>query len=135
MDLEKINRDSEDRAVWWAVGVTVLFGATMLLNAAFAQGEGHPLASRIAVLLALLFFGLAYGIYRGSRAAAIAVIVLFVLEAIAKYIAFGFLAMGPLWTAIFGVILWAGMRGVFAQASRPQQPRRTAHGGEASRRS
>jgi hypothetical protein len=122
MDLGKINRDSEDRAVWWAVAVTVLFGATALLNAASAQMEGHPLASRIAVLIALVFFGLAYGIYRGSRAAAIAVVVVFVLEAIAKYIAFGFWAMGPLWTAIFGVILWAGMRGVFAQASRPSQP-------------
>jgi hypothetical protein len=121
MDLGKINRDSEDRAVWWAVGVTVLFGATALLNAAFAQAEGHPLASRIAVLLALAFFGLAYGIYRGSRAAAIAVVVVFVLEAVAKYIAFGFWAMGPLWTAIFGVILWAGMRGVFARAARPSQ--------------
>jgi hypothetical protein len=122
MDLGKINRNSEDRAVWWAVAVTVLFGATMLLNAFSARLEGYPLASRIAVLLALLFFGLAYGIYRGSRAAAIAVGVVFVLEAIAKFIAFGFWAMGPLWTAIFGVILWAGMRGVFAQASRPSQP-------------
>lgn len=119
MDLGKINRDSEDRSVWWAVAVTVLFGATALLNAASAQLERDPLASRIAVLLALLFFGLAYGIHRGSRAAAIAVVVVFVLEAIAKFITFGFWAMGPLWTAIFGVILWAGMRGVFAQASRP----------------
>jgi hypothetical protein len=135
MDLGKINRDSEDRAVWWAVAVTVLFGVTTLLNAASAQLEGYPLASRIAVLIALLFFGLAYGIYRGSRAAAVAVVVMFVLEAIAKFLAFGFLAMGPVWTVIFGVILWAGMRGVFAQASRPQQPRRDAHGGEASRSS
>ena len=129
MDLGKINRDSEDRAVWWAVAVTVLFGATALLNAAFAQGEGHPLASRIAVLLALVFFGLAYGIHRGSRAAAIAVVVLFVLEAIAKFLAFGFWAMGPLWTAIFGVILWAGMRGVFAQASRPPGRSRASRAG------
>jgi hypothetical protein len=122
MDLGKINRDREDRAVWWAVGVTVLFGATTLLNAGSAQMEGYPLASRIAVLIALVFFGLAYGIYRGSRAAAVAVVAVFVLEAIAKYIAFGFWAMGPLWTAIYGGILWAGMRGVFAQAARPPQP-------------
>ena len=122
MDLGKLNRDSEDRAVWWAAGVTALFGATALLNAAAAHLEGSPFASRIAFVLALVFFGLAYGIYRGSRPAAIAVVVVFVLEAIAKYIAFGFWAMGPLWTAIFGVILWAGMRGVFAQAARPPGP-------------
>lgn len=88
MDLGKINRNSEVRAVWWAVAVTVLFGATALLNAGSAELEGSPLASRIAVLIALLFFGLAYGIYRGSRAAAISVVVVFVLEAVAKYIAF-----------------------------------------------
>jgi hypothetical protein len=130
MDLGKINRDREDRAVWWALAVTVLFGVTTLLNAGSAEVEGHPLASRIAGLIALVFFGLAYGIHRGSRAAAVAVVVVFVLEAIAKYIAFGFWAMGPLWTAIYGGILWAGMRGVFAQASRPVQgparPRRPA---------
>lgn len=130
MDLGKINRDSEDRAVWWAVAVTALLGVTAALNASSAHLEGFPLASRAAAVLALVYFGLAYGVYRGSRAAAVAVVVFFVLESLAKLLVFGFLAMGPVWTVIFGGILWAGMRGVFARAERPPQagalPRRRA---------
>lgn len=124
MDLGKINRDAEDRSVVWAATVTAFLGATLLINAWSSFLDGEVLGGRIAILLALVFFALAYAVYRGSRAAAVAVVALFVLSRAAVFLAFGLMAMSPLWTLILGAMLWAGMRGVFAKARRPAALRR-----------
>lgn len=128
MDLGKINRDAEDRSVVWAAAVTALLGLTALLGAGASRLEGDVLGGRVGILAALVFFALAYGVYRGSRAAAVAAVVLFVLRAALSFLAFGVTGMSPLWTVILGALLWAGMRGVFAQSARPpaSRPRRAA---------
>jgi hypothetical protein len=123
MDLGKINRDSEDRSVAWAACVTALLAVSALLGGVASYLEDDVLGGRIGILAALLFFGLAYGVYRGSRAAAVTVVALFVLQAAIAFLARGLMGTSPFWTVILGAMLWAGMRGVFAQAARPA-PRR-----------
>jgi hypothetical protein len=119
MDLGKINRDAEDRSVVWAAGVTALMGLSALLSASAAFLNGNVLGGRVGVLVAIVFFALAVGVYRGSRAAAVAVVSLFILQAAINFLVYGLMGMGPVWTVILGAVLWAGMRGVFAQAARP----------------
>lgn len=129
MDLGKITRDAEDRSVWWAAGVTALLGLAALLNAGAARLDGNAAGGRIGILAALVFFGLAYGVYRGSRAAAVAVVALFILQAALSFLARGLMGTSPLWTVILGAMLWTGMRGVFARSARPSaspRPRRPA---------
>lgn len=126
MDLGKINRDAEDRSVVWAAGVTALLGFSALLSGGAAFLDGDVLGGRVGVLVAIVFLALAVGVYRGSRAAAVAVVSLFILQAAINFLAFGLAGMGPVWTAIMGAVLWAGMRGVFAQAARPASAPRSS---------
>jgi hypothetical protein len=100
-------------------------GCTLLIDASSSFLDGEVLRGRIAILLAAVFFALAYAVYRGSRPAAVAVVALFVLSRATVFLAYGWMAMSPLWTLILGAMLWAGMRGVFAKARRPAAPRRT----------
>ncbi len=124
MDLGKISRDAEDRSVAWAAAVTALLGLAQLLGAGASHLEDDVLGARTHIVAAVVFFGLAYGVYRGSRVAAVAVVTLYVLLALLSFLLFGFGGVG-LMTIVLGVVLWTGMRGVFAQAERPPRPRRS----------
>jgi hypothetical protein len=119
MDLGKINRDAEDRSVLWAAGVTALLGLSALLSGGAAFLDGDVIGGRMGVLVAIVFLALAAGVYRGSRAAAVAVVGLFLLQAAVNFLVLGLAGMGLVWTVVLGATLWAGMRGVFAQAARP----------------
>jgi|GEM_PF-6546604 len=117
MDLGKINRNAEDRSVVWAAVVTAFLGVAAGLSALFAQLNGRVLDAGIEWVVAILYCGLAFGVYRGSRAAAVAVVTLYLLNVLLSLLAFGLRGVG-LMTVVLGVVLWAGMRGVFAQAAR-----------------
>jgi hypothetical protein len=122
MDLGKINRDSEDRSVVWAAVVTAFMGIAAGLSAGIANFNGRTLDARIDLIMALVYFGLAYGVYRGSRAAAVVVVTMYVLNASVTLLVVG-IGLGSLfWTAFLGSFLWYGMRGVFAQATRAPRP-------------
>jgi hypothetical protein len=120
MDLGKIVRNSEDRSVGWAAVVTAFMGVATGLSALFAQLNGRVLDARIGWVIAIVYWGLAFGVYRGSRAAAVAVVTLYLLNVLLSLLAFGLRGIG-LMTIILGVILWDGMRGVFAKAARSPQ--------------
>lgn len=127
MDLGKINRNAEDRSVVWAAAVTATLGLAQLLAGVGAHLDGDVLGARIGIVVAVVFFALAYGVYRGSRPAAVAIVTLFILQAVLSFLVAGITVGGLVWTAILGGLLWAGMRGVFAQAARPGPvPRRPA---------
>jgi hypothetical protein len=117
MDLGRLNRDAEDRSVVWAAVVTAGLGVATGLFALFAHLNGHVLDARLQLVAAIVYCGLAFGIYRGSRAAAVAVVTLYLLNVALSLLAFGLRGVG-LMTIILGVMLWTGMRGVFAQAAR-----------------
>jgi hypothetical protein len=129
MDLGKINRNSEDRSVVWAAVATAVLGVGTGLSALFSQLNGRALDARIEWVIAIIYCGLAFGVYRGIRAAAVAVITLYLLMVLLSLLAFGLRGVG-LMTIVMGVILWTGMRGVFAQAARSPRsassPRRPA---------
>ena len=52
-----------------------------------------------------------------------AVVSLYILQAVLGFLAVGLVRMGPAWTVVLGAMLWAGMRGVFAQSARPASAR------------
>jgi len=126
MDLGKLNRNAEDRSVVWAALVTAFFGLTSLVMAAATRLEGRALDSRVNLVLGLVWFGLAYAVYRGSRAAAVAVVTLFLLNVTINFLFVGISLGTVVWSVILGTMLWAGMRGVFAQHARPPAPARPA---------
>ncbi|HEU4883103.1 MAG TPA: hypothetical protein VFT45_12675 [Longimicrobium sp.] len=127
MDLGRLNRDAEDRSVVWAAVVTAALGVATGLFGVFAHLNGQALDARIQLAAAIVYCGLAFGIYRGSRAAAVAVVTLYLLNAALSLLAFGLRGVG-LMTIILGAVLWAGMRGVFAQAARaPRTASRPGH--------
>jgi hypothetical protein len=118
MDLGKINRDSEDRSVVWAAVVTAAIGLSLLLMGSAGNLAGRTVESRANLVVALIYFVLAYGVYRGSRAAAVVVVVLFLLNAAGSLVFIGLTPGWLAWTLCMGGLLWAGMRGVFAQHAR-----------------
>lgn len=125
MDLGKINRDSEDRSVIWGAVVASVIALVTLINAGLAAGAGDRASAGGFGVIGLVLLALAYGVYRGSRACAVAVFALWVGN-----LALGALAYGPgsvlgVWNVVFTAMLFAGMRGAFAQASRPADPRST----------
>jgi hypothetical protein len=121
MDLAKLNRTEEDRSVVWAAVLTAFTGLGALVAAILARLAGDAVGAGAWLVVALLYAGLAYGVYRGSRAAAVMVVALFVLNAAAAL-----LLTGPslLWIlpVIWGATLYDGMRGVFAQHARAVRP-------------
>lgn len=122
MDLGKINRNAEDRSVVWAALVTAVMGLAAGLSAAIANLNERAVDARVYLVMAAALFGLAYAVYRGSRAAAVTVVAIYVLGASLTLLARG-IGLGSLfWTAFLGSFLWYGMRGVFAQHARPLKP-------------
>jgi hypothetical protein len=118
MDLGKITRDSEDRSVVWGAVVASVLALVNLINAGLAAGAGDGPSAGVYGTMGLVLLALAYGVYRGSRACAIAVFGLW-----AASLALGLLAYGPgallsVPNVVFTVMLFAGMRGVFAQHAR-----------------
>jgi hypothetical protein len=120
MDLGKLNRNDENRNVMWASVLTGFTGLGALVAAVISHLAGESRGALAWLVLALVYAGLAYGVYRGSRAAAVAVVALFLLIAAAVL-----LLTGPslLWIlpVIWGATLWDGMHGVFAQHARRLQ--------------
>jgi hypothetical protein len=121
MDLGRLNRNAEDRSVVWAALVTAFLGIAAGLSALFAHLNARVLDAWIQGVIAIVYCGLAFGVYRGSRAAAVAVVTLYLLNVLLSLLAFGLRGVGIL-TVVLGVILWVGMRGVFAQAARAPRP-------------
>ena len=115
MDLGRIARDSEDRDVVRGAIATAAVGAVALLRAGIAWSEGAPVAG--AVVAAILFFALAYGVYRGSRAAAIAALVLWGVTLLVTALGGGWIVSLP--NLVITAVLIAGLRGVLAQRARP----------------
>lgn len=121
MDLGKLNRNAEDRSVVWAALVTAFLGLISLVTAAVGGLAGESVESRINLVAGLVYFGLAYAVYRGSRVAAVIVVALFLLNAALSLLVIGLTLGWVAWTLIMGGMLWAGMRGVFAQHARRLQ--------------
>lgn len=118
MDLAKLNRDAEDRSVVWAAVVASVIALVSLIGAGLAAAAGDRTSGIFLSTVGTAQLALAYGVYRGSRACAVAV---FGLWAVDRLI--GFAVSGPghllsVWTLVFTVMLFAGMRGVFAQHAR-----------------
>jgi hypothetical protein len=117
MDLGKLNRDAEDRSVVWAALVTAFLGVATGVSGLFSHLNGRSLDARIEWVVAIVYCALALGVHRGSRAAAVAVVTLYLLNVLLSLMAFGLRGVG-LVTVVLGVVLWAGMRGVFARRAR-----------------
>lgn len=117
MDLGKLNRDDENRSVVWASVLTAFTGLGALVAAVLSHLAGQALGARAWMVVAVVYCGLAYGVYRGSRAAAVVVVALFGLVAAVLVLVTGpsLILILPL---IWGATLWDGMRGVFAQHAR-----------------
>lgn len=121
MDLGKLNRNAEDRSVVWAALVTAFLGLIALVTGAVGGLAGESVESRVNLVAGLVYFGLAYAVYRGSRVAAVIVVGLFLLNAAVSLLIIGVTLGWLAWTLIMGGMLWAGMRGVFAQHARRLQ--------------
>ena len=120
MDLGKLVRDEEDRSVRNAALVATLLGLATLIGGLLSLEESGG-ATVVVVVIGLVQLGLAYGLYRGSRACAVAVLALFVVDRVVTVLATGAVGLGFLvWTVIFGALLYGGMRGTFAQGARKQ---------------
>lgn len=121
MDLGKLNRNDEDRSVVWAAVITAFTGLAALLAAIFANLAGQAPQAGTSLVIALVYFGLAYGVYRGSRAAAVVVVALFALVAAGALLLTGLSLLWIVLVLVWGVALWDGMRGVFARRARRLQ--------------
>ena len=125
MDLGKINRDSEDRSVIWGAVVASVIALVALINAGLAAGAGDLASAGLFGVIGLVQLGLAYGVYRGSRACAVAVFALWAGSLALSALAYGPGSVVSVLNVVFTVMLFAGMRGVFAQHARraPSIPR------------
>jgi glucose dehydrogenase len=120
MDLGKLVRDEEDRSVRNAALVAALLGLATLIGGMLSLGTSGGSAG-VVVVIGLVQLGLAFGLYRGSRACAVAVLALFVVDRAVTVLAAGRAGLGFLvWTVIFGALLYGGMRGTFAKNARKQ---------------
>ena len=120
MDLGKLVRGEEDRSVQVAALVAALLGLATLIGGLLSLGTSG-VSGWVVVAIGIVQLGLAYGLYRGSRACAVAVLALFVIDRVVTVLAAGAVGLGFLiWTAIFGALLYGGMRGTFARNSRRQ---------------
>lgn len=102
-----------DRRVAWPAWATALVGVNALLLAIFAHLK---IEFQLGVPIALAYFGLAYGIRRGSRGAAVATVAAFAAQAAINLVVHGLDPARLLWMAVLGAVLWSGMRGVFARS-------------------
>lgn len=118
MDLGKITRDSEDRDVRKAALVAGVLGLGTLVSGVIVWRMGGSDWGLVAVSIGVIQLSLAYGVYRGSRACAMAVLALFALDRFLAFATAGIMGVLNLWTIGGAVMLWAGMRGVFAQHAR-----------------
>lgn len=125
MDLGKINRDSEDRSVIWGAVVASVIALVTLINAGLAAGAGDRASASVFGLIGVVQLGLAYGVYRGSRACAVAVFALWVGNLALSALVYGPGSVLSVLNVVFTVMLFAGMRGVFAQHARTPRPART----------
>lgn len=73
MDLGKITRDSKGRSVVWGALVASVLALVNLINAGLAAGAGDRPSAGVFGMIGGVLLALAYGVYRGSRACAIAV--------------------------------------------------------------
>jgi uncharacterized membrane protein len=118
MDLGRLNRNAEDRSVVWAALVTAFLGLIALVTAWVASLEGRTPDARVTLVFALVLFALAYAIHRGSRVAAVLVVTVFLANAVLTILFVGVSLATLAFHGILGAMLWAGMRGVFAQRVR-----------------
>ncbi|MET0398664.1 MAG: hypothetical protein ABW277_17880 [Longimicrobiaceae bacterium] len=118
MDLGKLVRDEDDRDVRKAALVASVLGLATLISGVLSLRETGGAAS-LVVVIGLVQLGLAFGLYRGSRACAVAVLALFALDRVVTLLSLGGAGLGFLvWTLIFGGLLYGGLRGTFAQNAR-----------------
>lgn len=118
MDLGKLNRDAEDRSVVWAAVVVTALAAISLISAGLAAAAGDRASAFALTAIGLAQLALAYGVYRGSRACAMAVFGLWIADRLVMLAAYGLAGVLNILTLVFTVMLFAGLRGVFAQHAR-----------------
>lgn len=107
MDLAEPKRNAEDRRVVRAAIASAIPGLYMAVQAILAHLEG--VGGGFFAVFALIFFGLAVGVYRGSDMAELLVVVAFAVVVFIIVLAAGLRALFP-WQVIMAVLLWAGMR-------------------------
>jgi hypothetical protein len=122
MDLAKLNRDAEDRSVAWGAVAACAIAAVSLVGAGLALAAGDRANGLLQGAIGLAQLALAYGVYRGSRACAAAVLALWIVDRLLVALAYGPGAVLSIWTIVFTVMLVAGLRGTFAQHARPAAP-------------
>ena len=118
MDLGKINRDAEDRSVVWGAVAAAALGAVSLIGAALARAAGDGLSASGLAVIGIAQLGLAFGVYRGSRFCAVAVFGLWIADRLIGMLTYGPGSVASVWTVVFTVMLFAAMRGTFAQHAR-----------------
>lgn len=119
MDLGKLNRDAEDRGVAWAAVAAAAIAVVSLLSAGLAAAAGDQTSGFFLATVGTAQLALAYGVYRGSRTCAMAVFGLWIVDRLIGFVAYGPGYLVSIWTLVFTVMLFAGLRGVFAQHARP----------------
>lgn len=124
MDLGKITRDSEDRSVVWGAVVASVIALVNLILAGLAAGAGDGQSAGVFGTIGVVLLALAYGVYRGSRACAVAVFGFWAASLALSAWAYGPGSVLSVPNVVFTVMLFAGMRGVFAQAARVPGPAR-----------
>jgi hypothetical protein len=118
MDLGKLNRDAEDRSVAWGAVVASVIAVVSLISGGLAAAGGDLASGLFLATVGTAQLAMAYGVYRGSRACAVAVLALWVADRLISMVAYGPGVVLSVWTVVFTVMLFAGMRGVFAQHAR-----------------
>lgn len=122
MDLGKINRDSQDRSVVWGAAAACVIAFVNLINAALARGAGDGQRAGVFGAIGVVLLALASGVYRGSRACALAVFGFWAASLALSAYAYGPGSVLRVSNLVFTVMLFVGLRGVFAQASRAPGP-------------
>ena len=118
MDLDKLNRDAEDRSVVWGAVVASVIALVSLISAGLASAGGDRTSGVFLATVGTVQLALAYGVYRGSRACAVAVLALWTVDRLIGVVAYGPGWVLNVWTVVFTVMLLAGLRGVLARHAR-----------------
>lgn len=111
MDLGKLNRDAEDRSVVWGAVAASVIALVSLVSAELASAAGDRTAGVFLATVGTAQLALAYGVYHRSRACALAVLALWIVDRVIGLVAFGPGWILSVWTLLFTVMLVAGLRG------------------------
>ena len=118
MKLGRLAEKQDERDVLWGAGAAALLGLGTFISGFLMWRLSHAPGGAVITAFGAVQLALAFGVYRRSRACAVTVLTLFVIERIIAFLFVGIAMMGIVWTFVIGAMLYNGLKGILAERAR-----------------